>query len=65
MKKEYIFAIPHKKENYIIDARNPYTWEEVGRVIVESNATEADLKAACKEQGIPEEAYCVASKLVL
>ncbi len=32
MKKAYIFAIPHKKEGRIINARNPYTWKEVGAV---------------------------------
>lgn len=28
MKKCYIFAIPHEKSGHIVDARNPYTWEE-------------------------------------
>ena len=30
MKKQYIFAIPHEKTGYIVDARNKYTWEECG-----------------------------------
>lgn len=64
MKKAYIFAIPHKKDDYIIDARNLYNWEEVGTIIFYHNPTEAEVIKARKAHNIPEEAYCVACKLL-
>lgn len=64
MKKVYIFAIPHKKEGHIIDARNPYTWEEVGQFVLEGDTTDKDFISARKAYNIPEEAYCVACKLL-
>ena len=64
MKKAYIFANPHKKEGYIIDARNPYTWEEVGAIIFDKEPSEAEVMEARRARGIPEAAYCVACKMV-
>ena len=64
MKKVYIFAIPHKKESRIVDARNPYTWEEVGQIVLDDDATEEDFMTARKAHKIPDEAYCVASSLL-
>lgn len=64
MKKAYIFAIPHKKDGYIIDARNPYKGEGVGTIIFYHNPTEAEVIEARKAHNIPEEAYCVACKLL-
>ena len=46
MKKRYIFAIPHEKTGYIVDARNPYTWEECGAVVLPMDATEEDVMQA-------------------
>lgn len=46
MKKAYIFAIPHKKEGYCIDARNPYTWEEVGTIVFDGEPSEAAIMEA-------------------
>ena len=46
MKKRYIFAIPHEKTGYIVDARNPYTWEECGAVVLPMDATEKDVMQA-------------------
>ena len=46
MKKRYIFAIPHEKAGYIVDARNPYTWEECGTVVLPMDATETDVMKA-------------------
>lgn len=64
MKKAYIFAIPHKKEGYCIDARNPYTWEEVGAIVFAGEPSEAEVMEARRVRGIPEAAYCVACKMV-
>lgn len=64
MKKACIFAIPYKKDGYIIDARNPYNWEAVGTIIFYHNPTEAEVIKARKAHNIPEEAYCVACKLL-
>ena len=64
MKKAYVFAIPHKKEGYCIDARNPYTREEVGTIIFDAEPSEADVLEARRVRGIPESAYCVACKIV-
>lgn len=64
MKKIYIFAIPHNVDNFIVDARNPYKWEEVGSIVFDADATEAEVAKARKAHNIPEEAYCVACKLV-
>lgn len=46
MKKAYVFAIPHKKEGYCIDARNPYKWEEVGTIVFDAEPSEAELLEA-------------------
>lgn len=64
MKKAYIFAIPHKKNGYCIDARNPYEWEEVGTIVLDADATKTEVMEARKDHGIPEEAYCVACEIV-
>lgn len=64
MKKRYIFAIPHEKTDYIVDARNPYTWEEYGAVALPMDATEKDVMQAREKAGIPFEAYCVACEMV-
>ena len=64
MKKAYIFAIPHKKDCYCIDARNPYEWEEVGTIVFYHDPTEKEVAEARKAHSIPEEAYCVACKLL-
>ena len=64
MKKRYIFAIPHKKTGYIVDARNPYIWEECGAVVLAMDATEKDVMQAREKAGIPFEAYCVACEVV-
>nr|DAH60804.1 MAG TPA: hypothetical protein [Caudoviricetes sp.] len=64
MKKYYIFAVPHKKEGYCIDARNPYNWEEVGAIMFEGEPSEAEVMEARRVNGIPESAYCVACKLL-
>ena len=64
MKKVYIFAIPHKKEGFCIDARSPYNWEEVGSIVLNTDASEAEVIEARKAHNIPEEAYCVACKLL-
>ena len=53
MKKRYIFAIPHKKTDYIVDARNPYTWEECGSVVLPMDATEKDVMQAREKAGVP------------
>lgn len=64
MKKAYTFAIAHKKNGYCIDARNPYTWEEVGTILLNGDPSEAEVIEARRVRGIPEEAYCVACKIV-
>ena len=64
MKKQYIFAIPHEKTGYIVDARNPYIWEECGAVVLPMDATEEDVMQAREKAGVPFEAYCVACKIV-
>ena len=64
MKKRYIFAIPHEKTGYIVDARNPYTWEECCAVVLPMDATEKDVMQAREKAGVPFEAYCVACKMV-
>ena len=64
MKKRYIFAIPHEKTGYIVDARNPYTWEECGAFVLPMNVTEKDVMQAREKVGIPFEAYCVACEIV-
>ena len=64
MKKRYIFAIPHEKAGYIMDARNPYTWEECGAVVLSMNATEKDVMQAREKAGVPFAAYCVACEMV-
>ena len=64
MKKAYVFAIPHKKEGYCIDARNPYKWEEVGTIVFDAEPAEAEIMEARRVRGIPKSAYCVACKIV-
>lgn len=64
MKKQYIFAIPHEKADYITDARNQYTWEECGAVVLPMDATEKDVMQAREKAGVPFAAYCVACELV-
>lgn len=64
MKKRYIFAIPHEKADYIMDARNPYTWEECGAVVLPMDANEKDVMQAREKADIPFAAYCVACELV-
>ena len=64
MKKVYIFAIPHKKEGYIIDARDPFNWEEVGSIVFNGTPSNKEVITARKAHNIPEEAYCVACKLL-
>lgn len=64
MKKRYIFAIPHEKAGYITDARNPYTWEECGTVVLPMDATETDVMKAREKAGVPFEAYCIACEIV-
>lgn len=64
MKKSYIFAIPHKKEGYCIDARNPFEWKEVGTIVFDGEPPEAEVMEARRVRGIPEAAYCVACKMV-
>ena len=64
MKKRYIFAIPHEKTGYIVDARNKYTWEKCGAVVLPMDATEEDVMQAREKAGVPFEAYCVACKIV-
>ena len=64
MKKRYIFAIPHEKTDYIVDARNPYIWEECGAVVLPMDATEKDVMQAREKAGIPCAAYCVACEMV-
>lgn len=64
MKKRYIFAIPHEKADYIMDARNPYTWEECGAVVLPMDATEKDVMQAREKASIPFVAYCVACEMV-
>lgn len=64
MKKAYVFAVPHKKEGYCIDARNPYEWEEVGTIIFNGEPSEAEVMEARRARGVPEVAYCVACKIV-
>ena len=64
MKKRYIFAISHEKTGYIVDARNPYTWEECGAAVLPMDATEKDVMQARKKAGIPCAAYCVACEMV-
>ena len=64
MKKQYIFAIPHEKAGYIVDARNKYMWEECGAVVLPMDATEKDVMQAREKASIPFAAYCVACKIV-
>lgn len=64
MKKRYIFAVPHEKSGYIVDTRNPYTWEECGAVVLPMDATGKDVMRAREKAGIPFEAYCVACEIV-
>ena len=64
MKKRYIFAIPHEKAGYIVDARNPYTWEECGAVVLPMDASPEDVMQARENASIPFAAYCVACELV-
>ena len=64
MKKRYIFAKKKKKTDYIVDARNPYTWEECGAVVLPMDATEEDVMQAREKAGVPVAAYCVACKIV-
>ena len=64
MKKRYIFAIPHEKAGYITDARNPYTWEECGAVVLPMDASPDDVIQAREKAGVPFAAYCVACELV-
>ncbi len=64
MKKAYIFAIPHKKNGYCIDARNPYEWEEVGTIVFDAEPSETEVMEARRARGISEAAYCVACKMV-
>ena len=64
MKKRYIFAIPHEKSGYIVDARNPYTWEECGAVVLPEDASSEDVMQAREKAGVPFAAYCVACELV-
>lgn len=64
MKKRYIFAIPHEKTGYVTDARNPYTWEECGAVVLPEDANPEDVMQAREKAGIPFAAYCVACEMV-
>lgn len=64
MKKRYIFAIPHEKAGYITDARNPYTWEECGAVVLPEYASPEDVMQAREKADIPFSAYCVACEMV-
>ena len=64
MEKRYIFAIPHKKTDYIVYARNPYTWEECGAFVLPMDATEKDVMQAREKAGVPFAAYCVACEMV-
>lgn len=64
MKKRYIFAIPHEKSGYIVDARNPYIWEECGAVVLPMNASPEEVMVAREKAGVPYAAYCVACELV-
>lgn len=64
MKKAYIFAVPHKKEGFCIDARNPYEWEEVGTIVLDGEPSEAEIMEARHVRSVPEAAYCVACKIV-
>lgn len=63
MKRWLTYAIPHTQEGYCTNARSPYTWETVGRVLVTDDMTEADIEQACADAGIPQEAYCVAAEM--
>ena len=62
--KKLIFAIPHEKTGYIVDARNPYTWEDCGELILPEDASPEEVMQAAEAAGIPFAAYCVASEMV-
>lgn len=64
MKKRYIFAIPHEKNGYIVDSRNPYTWEECGSVVLSMDTNQQDVMQAREAAGIPLAAHCIACEMV-
>ena len=62
MKKEYVFAIRHEKPGNIIDARNPYEWEDVGKIVLDEDEQLTDAIRAA--HNIPADALCVACGLL-
>ena len=56
---ELIFAIRRRKEEMVVDARNPSRWEEVGTVIMSDNYTWDDVVKERKLANIPDDALVV------
>lgn len=64
MKIERIYAVPHKKQGYCIDARNPFGWEEVGKIVLDENVDKATIEAAYIAHNIPPEAVVVSIRML-
>lgn len=64
MNKKLTFATRKIDPAPVVNARNPFIWNECGSVVVPCNATDAQVEQAKLNANIPADALCVRAELL-